>query len=95
MSKVEIDYIGNKHWYNSKKQLHRKNGPAIEAVNGYRAYYNNNKLHRNNGPAVTWPNGSRQYYLNGRSLVPEEFRLLTGKVVKYFGKKYKLVEVEE
>jgi hypothetical protein len=60
--------VTEKHtkWYNLEGQLHREDGPAIERVDGYKAYYINGKLHREDGPAVEWENGDKSYYINGK-----------------------------
>ena len=53
-------------WYNSKGQLHREDGPAIEYTNGYKAWCINDKLHREDGPAVEYTNGDKFWYINGQ-----------------------------
>jgi len=65
-SKCEIDADGTKRWYNSKGKLHRKDGPAIEWTDGYKAWYINGKLHREDVPAVKFNNGSKAWYINGK-----------------------------
>lgn len=49
---------------NEKGQFDRKDGPAIEWTDGYRAYYRDGKLDRIGGPAVIWPDGSECWYRN-------------------------------
>jgi hypothetical protein len=61
-----IDENGTKRWYNSKGQFHRDNGPAIEHVDGYKAWYQNGKLHREDGPAQEYADGSKLWCINGK-----------------------------
>jgi len=78
MSDSKIEYIeedgltyevktypnGDKYWrYNNK--LHRLTGPAVESVDGYKAYLINGMRHRLDGPAVEWSNGGVFYWING------------------------------
>ena len=39
MPKLKIDNNGNRKWLNSKDQLHRLDGPAVEEDNGSKAWY--------------------------------------------------------
>ena len=57
---------GTKRWYNDTYYLHRDDGPAVEMVNGYKAWYINNKLHRTDGPARDWGNGRIEYWINDK-----------------------------
>ena len=66
MSEMEIDKNGNKFWYNSKGELHRTDGPAIERVDGTKFWYINGKLHRAEGPAIEYADGATTWYINGR-----------------------------
>jgi len=36
-----INKDGTKRWYNTKDQLHRTDGPAIERADGYKEWYLN------------------------------------------------------
>ena len=54
----------NTTWRNLEGQLHREDGPAVEDVDGYKAYYINDKLHRVDGPAVEHIDGSKSYFIN-------------------------------
>ena len=73
MNNPEIAPNKNKDWHYDKGLLHREDGPAVEDVNGYKAWFINGKLHRIDGPAVEHPNGSKLWYLNGK----EEICILT------------------
>jgi hypothetical protein len=64
-SKLTIDEDGTKRWKLPNGQLHRKNGPAIERSNGYKAWYLNSLCHRKDGPAVEYIEGSKSWHLNG------------------------------
>jgi len=66
MSKLEIDKNENRHWYNEEGKIHRENGPAYEASNGYKAWYKNGQLHREGGPAIIMVSGTKQWYKNGK-----------------------------
>jgi hypothetical protein len=66
MSTPQTDKYGNRYWYNSQGQLHRKDGPACEYSNGTRAWWVNGMLHRTDSPAVEQANGTREWWLNGR-----------------------------
>jgi hypothetical protein len=57
---------GSKRWYNSKGQLHREDGPAIEWRDGSKHWYINNQLHRIGGPAIERPTGDKEWYINNR-----------------------------
>ena len=63
---VKIDEEGTKFYYNEKGQLHREDGPAIEKLNGYKAWYINGKHHREDGPSVEFANGDKCWYKNGK-----------------------------
>jgi hypothetical protein len=63
--KCEIDQFGSKMWKNEKGQLHRLNGPAVENINGHKAWYKNGLKHREDGPACEYANGSKEWYKNG------------------------------
>ena len=69
MTNPIIDNIGNKAWFNAKGQRHREYGPAIELVNGYKAWWINNKLHREDGPACEYVSGGKQWFINGKQIL--------------------------
>ena len=56
----------DKFYYDSDRQIHRVNGPAIERKNGTREWFINGKRHRENGPTVQYSNGYKAWYLNGK-----------------------------
>ena len=56
----------HKIYRNSKGQLHREDGPAIEYVSGYKAWFLNGQRHRTDGPAIEYANGDKEWYLNGK-----------------------------
>lgn len=74
-----VDNFGNKCWYNSKRLLHRLDGPAIERVNGTKAWLVDGKHHRLDGPAIEWADGYREWYVNGKFYSKTEFNKLFGK----------------
>jgi len=57
--------IGTRY-YNNAGQLHREDGPAVERVDGYKAWYLNGEYHRTDGPAIEMANGDKEWYLNGK-----------------------------
>lgn len=61
------DAFGNTT-YTLNGKLHRTDGPAVEWVDGYRAWWFDGKLHRVDGPAVVHADGDRAWYLNGYRL---------------------------
>jgi hypothetical protein len=65
MSTPQTDQQGNCCWYNSKGELHREDGPAMEWADGYRVWYLNNQRHREDGPAMEWADGTRAWWVDG------------------------------
>jgi len=65
-SKMYIDEYGNKEYINLKAEYHRLDGPAIERINGAKAWYKEGKCHRENGPACECSNGDKVWYKKGR-----------------------------
>ncbi len=63
---VKIDDEGNIRYYNKKGQLHRLDGPAVEMMDGLKAWFVNGKLHRQGGPAVVMVDGTKAWYVNGK-----------------------------
>ena len=55
------------------EKLHREDGPAVEAFNGFKEWWINGERHREDGPAVEQPDGSKYWWLNGKLLTEEEF----------------------
>jgi hypothetical protein len=43
---------------------HREDGPAVELIGGYKAWYINGLRHREDGPAVEWEDGDKVWYLD-------------------------------
>ena len=63
-SKMIIDEGGNKRWCNSKGKRHREDGPAIEFLNGNKAWLINGKFHREDGPAIERTDGYKAWFIN-------------------------------
>ncbi len=63
---LEIKKNGDREWLNSKGQLHRIDGPAIEYSNGDKWWYINGKKHREDGPAIELSDGTKYWYQNGK-----------------------------
>jgi len=62
-----IDDRGTVRWYLNGK-LHRKDGPAVEYVDGTKYWYLNGQYHREDGPAVETASGAKWWFLNGRCI---------------------------
>ncbi len=73
MQKIIVDAAGTKRHYNSKDELHREDGPAIEYADGSKSWWINGKLHRENGPAIEFSSGGKHWYINDRHLTEEQF----------------------
>ena len=72
-SKV-LESGGNIIWKNDKGEFHRISGPAIENINGSKAWLVNGKLHCEDGPAFQYANGINKYFLEGEEFTKEEYR---------------------
>jgi hypothetical protein len=87
-----------KYWYNSERQLHRDDGPAVVTGINSKYWYKDGKRHREDGPAVEMVNGHKEYWLNGKFYSEIEFRSLIktddNKVQKEFDKIEQLMELE-
>ena len=66
MKNPYIDGNGTTIWYNSKKQIHRDVGPAIEYYYGGKEWRINGVLHREDGPAYEMADGYKQWYIEGK-----------------------------
>jgi len=69
----KINAYGDKVWFNSKCQIHREDGPAVEYADGRKDWYKNDKRHRTDGPAVEWLDGYTLWYIDGKNITKEEF----------------------
>jgi hypothetical protein len=67
--KREVDDYGNIRYFNSKRVLHRTDGPAFEYKNGSRVWYINGKYHRLDGPAAEWANGQKFWYILNKHML--------------------------
>jgi hypothetical protein len=61
-----IKLSNKKEWRNSKAQIHRVKGPAIEYNDGTKVWYKNGLCHRLDGPAVECNDGYKVWYQNGK-----------------------------
>ena len=72
---VDVSPItGTRRYYNSKGQLHREDGPAVEFSNGNREWWQNGLRHRIDGSAVEWYDGHKEWWLNGKKYTQQEYR---------------------
>ncbi len=74
-----VDDDGTKCYYDESSRYHREDGPAIEHIDGYKAWWSNGKTHRIDGPAVIYSDGDVDYYINNKLYSEEEY-----KVVRFF-----------
>lgn len=66
---VNINHNETKRFHNSKNQLHRLNGPAIEYLDGSYDWYRNGKPHRIGGPAFSDPmNNDYMWFVNDKQV---------------------------
>jgi hypothetical protein len=65
--KREVDYQGNIRYYNSKSDLHRLDGPAIEWIDGDKEWWVIGNRHRLNGYAVSWRSVHKFWYLKNKN----------------------------
>jgi len=72
-STSEVFHDGTKSWRNSKGQLHRIDGPAIEWSNGTFDWYQEGRLHRLDGPAIEYIDGSKGWYIEGKFMTAREY----------------------
>ena len=76
-------YKDRTEYLNSKGQLHREDGPAVENSNEDKYWYLNGNCHRENGPAIEYSNGDKCWFLNN------QFHREDGPAVEYAnGSKY-------
>ena len=73
-STLSVDSDGDKIWRNKQGQVHRRDGPAAEWTDGYKAWYVNDKRHRLVGPAIEWPNGNKLWYIDGKQYSYEDWK---------------------
>jgi len=80
--------------YNSKGQLHRDDGPAIEKADGYKAWYRRGKLHRENGPAVEYRDGYKEWYRHGEQHRDDGPAVIWPQICKMWYQRGELVKFE-
>lgn len=73
-SRLIVFANGTKVWYlKSGSVYHRTDGPAVERLDGYKAWYLYGLRHRIDGPAIMYPNGQKYYWLNGTEYTEEHY----------------------
>ena len=61
-----VNNYGTKIWINKDGKIHREgNQPAIEYVDGYKAWYINGELHRDNDEPAAEDHGYKAWFKNG------------------------------
>jgi len=73
MNRICIDKDGSKIYYNSKGEIHRLDGPAIEYIEGIKYWYKEGKLHKVDGPAREYLYEIKSWYLLDKWLKEKEF----------------------
>jgi len=75
---IHIDTDGNKFYHKDREMtiLHRLDGPAVEYVDGSKAWYVNGKCHRTDGPAYEDTAGTKEWWVDGEYLTEEQFNVL-------------------
>lgn len=61
-----IHYSNRIEYFNSRFQLHREDGPAIEYFNSNKIWYINGLKHNDNDCAEIHPDGTKYYYKLGK-----------------------------
>jgi len=72
-TKMYIDKNGTKRYYNSKGKLHRKDGPAVEVINGDKWWYKEGQVHRIDGSAIEWEDGDKFWFILHKRLNEKDF----------------------
>jgi len=71
---LTIDEYGHKEWKLPNGDYHREDGPAIEFVNGSKAWWINGKRHREDGPAIDYVNMYEEWYLDNIQYTEQEYK---------------------
>lgn len=70
---MELDYdssvcdyneSGTVRWFDSRNNLHRIGGPAVEHTDGLKIWIVHDKIHRTDGPAIEDPEGHHEWWLD-------------------------------
>jgi len=77
-----INKYGTKTYTNSKGQLHRLDGPAIEHANGDKEWYKEDKYHRADGPAFEYSDGTKYWWVLHKKLEEKEFNSWLNRIQK-------------
>jgi hypothetical protein len=59
-------FANRTEYRNSKGQLHREDGPAIEYNGGNKVWYKNDQINREDGPAAEWVEGTKCWYRDSK-----------------------------
>jgi hypothetical protein len=62
--KLIINKDGDKFYKLHNGLRHRQDGPAVELIGGYKAWYINGLRHRKDGPAIEWEDGDKHWFLD-------------------------------
>jgi hypothetical protein len=72
--KLTVDEYGTKEWKLPSGERHRENGPAVECINGDKAWFLNGNLHNKDGPAIEWGSGSKEWWINSTKYTEQEYK---------------------
>lgn len=67
-SKLNVDEWGNKFWKNENRQFHREDGPAVELLGAYNAWFINDLRHRIEGPAYEHVSGTKSWWVGDKCI---------------------------
>jgi hypothetical protein len=73
MSLIQFDVNKDKIYTNSKGELHREDGPAIEFGDGGEDWFKHGKRHRLDGPAITNRDGTYYWFIENVGYKKEEW----------------------
>jgi len=68
MTNPNIGKNGDKYWNDINRLCHRRDGPAIERINGDKEWWVHGFCHREDGPAIERANGRKHWYINGKEI---------------------------
>ena len=80
--------------YDSSKEVHRTDGPAVEYADGTKAWYIDGKQHRIDGPAAEYSDGDKSWYIDDERYTKKDFNKLI-KEVKQLPLALRLIDPRE
>jgi hypothetical protein len=77
MKSKRINGHGYEEWKLPNGDYHREDSPAVEFVNGSKAWWINGKRHREDGPAIDYVNMHEEWYLDNIQYTEQEYKYKT------------------